>query len=473
MFDVPFRSQPEERSAACAVTHGAVPAALRGTLYRNGPGLLASGSDPLHFLDGHGYVGALTFDGGAPRLRTRHVRTPELVAEQAAGRMLYRRIFTNLPRRWSNLLKLPKGDNANHDIFAFGGRVVASNDRGHYPLDRGTLETLAPERYGDLHRGARLVSPMPRVDPETGRLVGYIVEPGGAKPDRITFFEADDGYRVVSQTEPVALGWSPAIVHDVAFSARYYVVTQATARLRLGPALWGATTLLDCFDWGGAASAELVVVPRRGPGGVRVPIPGSVRAAFHLLNAYDDGDRLVVDLVAYEGVPDFGLFSPSSLATGRRGTTPAPTVLRLVVDPAGARVVERRDVAAAGELPEVRPDRFGRPYRTAWLAASAKGSQAPDPNAFPWFGAIVRLDLETGQTTRWEAGPTTFVSQPVFAPRGDDEDDGFILTWATGAEDGTSEVVVLDARDIAAGPVARIDVALPMPAASHALWVTG
>lgn len=454
---------------------GTIPAALRGTLLRNGPGRFESGMDRLHFLDGHALVAGLCFEDGRARFRSRFVRTPELVAEEAAGRILHRRVFTNIPSRWANVFKLPKGDNGNHDVYVHGGRVVASNDKGHHVVDPRTLETRGPEAFGGLHRGERLIGPMPRVDPESGRLVGWVVEPGGAKPDRITFFEADEAFRVVSEAAPHTLASPAAVVHDQAFTARWYVATQAAARLRFGQALWGGRTLFDCFAWPPAGTADLVLVSRPdGARSARVPIPGGILAAFHLLNARDDGARVIVDLIGYAGVPDFGQFGSGVGALGRRGTTPPPRLLRLVVDPEQARVVEHVALSGeAGELPEVRPDRFGRPYRYVWLAAPAAGRDAPDPNAFPWFGALLKVDVETGAATRWEAGTSAFVSQPVFAPRGDEEDDGWVLSWVEDAARGTTEVVVLDARDLAAGPVARIDLGVHLPGSSHVTWAPG
>lgn len=473
----PFQSQPAELSIDSPRVEGAIPSGLRGTLLRNGPGVFASGETPLHFLDGHALAVGLCFDGAAPRLRSRVVRTGEYVAEQAAGRMLYRRLFTNLPSRWANLFKLPKGDNANHDIYVHGGRIVASNDLGHYALDGGTLSTAGRARYGDLQGKDHLISPMPRVDPSSGRLVGYVIKPGGPRPDKITFFEADDDGRVVSSAAAHTLATSPAIVHDVAFTPSWYVATQGAARLSVGGALWGRRTVLDCVDWNAGGAAELILVSRpAGERSMRLPIPGGVLACFHVLNAWEEGDRVVVDLIAYEGTPDFGLFGPEILAAARpgQGITPAPRLVRLTVHP-GTGAVERRAIAdVAGDLPEVRPDRFGRPYNHVWLAAPAAGSQAPDPNAFPWFGDIVGVNTHTGAVQRWSSGsPTSFVSQPAFAPRGEEEDDGWLLVWVEDGAKRTASVVILDARDLAAGPVARVELGEHLPGASHVTWAPG
>ena len=73
---------------------GEIPVGLNGTLYRNGPGRLERGGQWVHHpFDGDGMVAALRFEQGQLHLRNRYVRTEGWMAEEAAGRMLYRGVF--------------------------------------------------------------------------------------------------------------------------------------------------------------------------------------------------------------------------------------------------------------------------------------------------------------------------------------------------------------------------------------------
>ena len=71
-----FRTASEcPRRTHVKVIHGAIPAALRGTAYKVGPGRFGVGSEEYaHWLDGDGYVFARTADGGAS-YRARFVET--------------------------------------------------------------------------------------------------------------------------------------------------------------------------------------------------------------------------------------------------------------------------------------------------------------------------------------------------------------------------------------------------------------
>ena len=53
-----------------------------------------------HWLDGDGYAMAFTFEGGSDgcvTFQSRYVATPERVAEQDAGKVLYRNTFGTQP----------------------------------------------------------------------------------------------------------------------------------------------------------------------------------------------------------------------------------------------------------------------------------------------------------------------------------------------------------------------------------------
>ena len=73
---------------------GTIPAELQGTLYRNGPGLLDVNGQPIkHPFDGDGMICSVTFQAGRAYFQNRFVRTEGFVAEQRAGKPVYRGVF--------------------------------------------------------------------------------------------------------------------------------------------------------------------------------------------------------------------------------------------------------------------------------------------------------------------------------------------------------------------------------------------
>lgn len=53
------------------------------------------------------------------------------------------------------------------------------------------------------------------------------------------------------------------------------------------------------------------------------------------------------------------------------------------------------------------------------------------------------------------------------------EDDGYVITFVNDMREDRSECVILDASDIAAGPVCRIILPERISAGTHACWVEG
>ncbi|KAK9808770.1 hypothetical protein WJX72_003249 [[Myrmecia] bisecta] len=96
-FCEPSKSQYEEKEYWITEDRidGEIPKELRGTLLRNGPGLLEVGGHKLpQPFDGDGLVCSFAFNQSKCYFQSRFVRTEAFVKEQEAHRMLYRGAFT-------------------------------------------------------------------------------------------------------------------------------------------------------------------------------------------------------------------------------------------------------------------------------------------------------------------------------------------------------------------------------------------
>ena len=92
------------------------------------------------------------------------------------------------------------------------------------------------------------------------------------------------------------------------------------------------------------------------------------------------------------------------------------------------------------------------------------------------YRALVKYDHETGERRMYEYEPGWCAGESPFAPRAgkrDGEDDGYVVTIATHTEELRSEAWVLSARDIEAGPIARVKLTSRVPSGFHAKWIPG
>ncbi|HEY8546282.1 MAG TPA: carotenoid oxygenase family protein, partial [Acidimicrobiales bacterium] len=120
------------------------------------------------------------------------------------------------------------------------------------------------------------------------------------------------------------------------------------------------------------------------------------------------------------------------------------------------------------DMPAIDRRRLGRPVRHGWCT-TVDGDG-------PWgfeFAGINHLDLETGKDDRWEPGEMERAGEPFYVPASADaaEGEGWVLTWLYDRTVDRSSLGVLDATDVAAGPVARIKLPVRVPYGFHGLWL--
>lgn len=468
LADVLVRGQAES-FATDVVVEGTLPAGLDGVLFRNGAGTMKVGDDDVAFLDGHSIIGALEVADGRAFFRATHPDTELRREEVTAGRLTRRRVFTNL-RGWRrNVFNLKIDNGTSHDSYVWNGRVHATDLGDHYALSTPELRTEGKTGWGSVVSRGEMLAPMPRDDLEKNTLVAYTLEraPSG---DRLRFVEVDETFGRVARTAPVAL---KGFVHDCAFTDRWYVAVQNAAAPRPVQALLGAVPIWSAFGWRDEAPT-LILVPRGREGeAVTLPLNASLRTVFHILNAYDDGDDVVVDVAGYDGPVHFDTVMPAA-----RGKAPRATkqnrIVRVRAKPSAGTADARPFDGAFGEAPEVAPAVHGKPYRAAWFAA-LPAADAPDVNSYVYTRRLGRLDVETGAITLWDAGEGHQVSPPAFAPdaAANDPEKGWVLAWDLDLQKETTDVVVLDSEDLAKGPIARIHLGVYLPAVSHVRFAPG
>jgi carotenoid cleavage dioxygenase-like enzyme len=460
-LDFVFTSRTEPLDLELTVD-GTLPSSLAGTFYGMTAGGTRVGSTPLSLLDAHGRVVAIRIGEGRASLRARMVDTPLWQAERAAQAIVKRRIFTNKPSRWSNLLDVELANPASHNVGRWGKHLVAMNDPGFFLLDPDTLETRGPAPLVPA-KGATF-TPMPRRDPQTGRHVVFETRPG--RRDTIVVRELDDELAVASE-HAYRLDRGAAFFHDVTFSPRYYVIVQWSS-VSVPALLWGARPAMEALRFDPDATPRIHLLPRDGGAPISLPLPGG-RTHFHFWNAFEADGKLVVDAIGYAGQVGF-----QSIAPRERYATPAPTPAsaswRYTIDVAARTVRDEQLADHVIEGPAIHPERRGRPYRLGWAASrGTHGDAVRDPNGAVWFHALVRHDFEARSSQLWDAGPHAFVSFPEVVPQrlGGAEDEAHVLAFVQDIAAETTSVAVFDARDLGAGPVARLTAPGLIGAVSH------
>lgn len=180
---------------------------------------------------------------------------------------------------------------------------------------------------------------------------------------------------------------------------------------------------------------------------------------FHPLNAFDDGERVVLDVVRYDRMFDANRLGPDDSA---------PHLWRWTIDTATGTTHEEQLSDLPFEFPRVDERRVGRRHRYGYGTTIARGTSGNE-----FAGQLVRTDASDGTTQVVDLGAGRTSGEWVMVPRdhGSAEDDGWLLSLVHDATTDRSEVVVLAADDLAGGPVAAVELPNRVPVGFHGNWV--
>ncbi len=461
------QSLPQEHDYWIDQIEGEIPPDLTGTLFRNGPGLLDVNGDRLqHPFDGDGMICAISFADQKAHFRNRYVQTEGYLAEQKAGRILYRGVFgTQKPGGWlANALDLKLKNIANTQVIYWGDKLLALWEADQpYRLDPSTLETLGKEFLGGVLKAGSPFAAHPRVDPggqgREPRLVNFALKPGLSST--ITLYELDLAGQVVQQHSHTTPGF--AFIHDYALTPNYCIFFQSPIFFNPLPFVLGLRSPGQCLKFNRDRPTRVLVIPRQQPGQMKV-LETKAGFVFHHANAFEQGEEIIIDSICYETFPaidhqvDFREIEFSTLPPGQLWRFQ----LNLDTQTVERHLIEER----CCEFPAVHPDRVGQPYDTVYLAAADQpGGNAP-------LQAILKINPDTGEQDLWSAAPQGFVGEPVFVPRSDSAgqqpgDAGWILTLVYDGDHHRTDVVILDATNLSQGPVARLHLKHHIPYGLH------
>lgn len=418
---------------------GKLPEELNGRYLRNGPNPLGGVDvERHHWFTGEGMVhGVRLSEGRALWYRNRYVRNEEIVAalgEDPAGRRF--------------------ADSANTHVVGHAGRTWAIVESGSPPVELSyELDTVGANNFfGTLPDMA--FTAHPKVDPDTGDLHAMAYSWPGFL-DHVQYVHVGRDGRVKRTLDVPVPGM--VMMHDMSLTGRYVVIYDLPVTISGELINRG---MRFPFAWNEDYAPRVGLLPRDGSADDIVWAGVSPCYVFHPMNAYDDADgNVVLDVCRYERMflaDHNGPFRDSQA-----------TLDRWTVNPRTGRVTEERVDDATQEFPRCRPSLNSKPYRYGYAVevAAAKSGYG--------FPGIFKHDMKTGEKSRFDLGPGRHSGEPYFVPRegASAEDDGYLMSFVYDAARDASELLVLDANDLAADALARVMLPARVPYGFHGSWV--
>ncbi|TVQ48901.1 MAG: Apocarotenoid-15,15'-oxygenase [Gloeocapsa sp. DLM2.Bin57] len=463
-----YQSQPQEYDYSITSIQGTIPSELQGTLFRNGPGLLDINGIPIrHPFDGDGMISAISFNNGKAHFRSAFVKTEGYLAEQKAGKILYRGVFgTQKPGGWlSNIFNLKLKNIANTNIIYWGGKLLALWEAAEpHRLDPQNLATLGLDDLDGILQPGDAFAAHPRIDPscelDGGKpcLVNFAIKPGLST--KIIVYELNPEGKLLRRYEHITPGF--AFIHDFAITPNYCIFFQNAVSYNPLPFLLGLKGAGECVNFQSGQPTKIILIPRQPPHLDVKVLEVNAGFVFHHANAFEEGDTVCLDSICYQSLPqidpsssyqgvDFDSLDPGQLWRFR---------LNLTSKEVSSEILESR----CCEFPTLKSDRVGRDYRYVYMgAAHNETGNAP-------LQAIVKIDLSTGDRLISSFAPKGFVSEPIFIakPNATQEDDGWLMTVVYNAQRHASDLVILDATNLAT--VACLELKHHIPYGLHGSW---
>ena len=247
-------------------------------------------------------------------------------------------------------------------------------------------------------------------------------------------------------------------MHDFAITESSIVFVDAPLLFDLEGAMAGRSP----FRWDPDHGTRIGVVPRAGGEAKWYEIEDSY--VNHFWNAWDDRDRIV-----FSGSCSPGTGYSESKQSGDAGGADAmpgmPT--RFVVNRSTGTATSETIDDLAGDFTHINEAYIGVRSRFHTM-----GAFSGKPDVIGHFDTLVQYDDVTGARTTWCDRPGNVIGDAIFAasPDASAENDGWMMCTVHDRATGATDVAVLDARDISAGPVARVHLPQRLPFGFHSAW---
>ncbi len=334
---------------------------------------------------------------------------------------------------------------ANTHVVNHAGKTLALVESSLPYEITNDLKTVGAYDFGG--KLADSMTAHPKICPTTGELhffgYGNIFEP------HVTYHRADaNGELTINRPLDV-----PALtmMHDFAMTAEHVIFMDLPVVFDLEVAMTAGRDMP--YRWDDNYGARLGVLRRDDPFGEVRWFDIDPCYVFHVANAYDDGDSIVLQAIRYP-----------ELWRGTSGFETDGVLWSWTIDMKTGRVTERQLDDRAVEFPRI-DDRLAGMRARYSVSVGDSG--------------LVRYDLDTGNAVEHRFGTEGSPVQPgeaVFVPStagSADESSGWYLGYVYDPARDGSDLVIIDASDFSGDPVARIKLPQRVPHGFHGNWITG
>jgi len=443
VFELGFGQTEQEIILDRLPVRGRIPDWLHGTLVRNGPGTFRVGEQRYrHWFDGLAMLHRFSFANGQVSYANKFLQNNAYKEAQAQGRIAYSEFATDPCRslfgRVMAVFSPQITDSAKVNVAQIADRFMALAETPiQIEFDPETLDSVGVYRYEENDVGQ-----MTTVHPHFDEASVYNLVTRYSRLSHYRLYRTEDGRsnQLVGQM-PVS---RPAYIHSFGLSQNYAIVAEFPLRVNPIHLLLWLRPFIENFRWQPKKGTPFHIMNRH-TGKVVARIESDPFFAFHHVNAFEKGNELFVDIVAYPDADIINAFYLNRLAEPE-SEIPFGHLRRYRLPLKGGRASYEQLSDVCLELPRFDYQRYNmdEAYDVVY------GSSINPDRRQGFYNQITKVSLRSGQSQTWyEDG--CYPGEPVFVgtPGRTAEDDGVVLSVVLDAKQGTSFLLVLDAATFA------------------------
>jgi carotenoid cleavage dioxygenase-like enzyme len=355
-------------------------------------------------------------------------------------------------------------DSAKVSIARLAGQVMALAETPiQVAFDPQTLETAGVFQYEE-NRVGQMTTVHPHID-ESRREAYNVVTRYNAISHYNVHRISNTGKKERIGSVPVT---QPSYMHSFGMTQNYFILAEFPLVVNPIHLLLWLKPYIENFRWQPKRGTRIWLV-HRGSGEVAAQYETEAFFAFHHVNAFEQGDDVVMDIAAYEDAAIIQSYyldkikdAGSELPFGnlRRYRLPLKAGRR------GVKVTYETISPVCMELPHFDYAHYN--LRTDYRYVYAISVDEKRRQGF--YNQLVKVDIQTRETKIW-LQEDCFPGEPIFVPQPGRkaEDDGVILSVVLDAKGGTSFLLVLNA--VTFEEIARAEIPQPVLIGYHGMYL--
>lgn len=460
-FEYGINSNQREYCMKNIPVHGIIPDWVEGNYIRNGPGMFHLKEQRVnHWFDAMGALHSFNIKNGKVDYISRYIDCASYRAAESNGKIQFSEFATDpcksiFKKAQSYFFpSLPNmTDNPKIHIAKIGNRYMALGETPmQVEFDPETLEKIGVDEIapGNL---AYKTTAHPHF--EKGHAYNLVVKFGMLSHYRIYDMAKKGKYQA---SVPVN---KPAYLHGFGMSEKYFIIAAGPLVVVPIHLLFWKRPYIENHKWLDDEGGKIWVI-EKSTGKVKAYFETESFFSFHHINAWEEGESLIMDINAYDDAEIIHKYYLKELEKPNL-QLPEGKLRRYRMNLVSKRIEEITNVSdACIELPRIDYDRYNMKGDYGFVYGVSLHPQ--QKNGF--YNSIVKINSKTGDSSYWREDGC-YPGEPYFlaSPQSKSDEDGIILSIVLDTKKGNSFLLLLNASNL--DEIARATVPEPIVYGFH------